>query len=107
MHLFTRLLTLNDIGLLLENRHFAWGTFLLAVSLSASWQIAFGPYVADYSRYLSSNTSSWKTFTGRRPGNRARRPGVDDPGGVRRGVGGLSGCPGHPPNGTAIAPCCI
>lgn len=63
VYLFTRLLTLNDIGLLLENRHFAWGTFLLAVSLSASWQIAFGPYVADYSRYLPSNTSSWKTFT--------------------------------------------
>jgi NCS1 family nucleobase:cation symporter-1 len=48
---------------LLDNRHFGWSTFLLAVSLSASWQIAFGPYVADYSRYLPSNTSSWKTFT--------------------------------------------
>lgn len=63
VYLFTRLMTLNDIGLLLENRHFGWSTFLLAVSLSASWQIAFGPYVADYSRYLPSNTSSWKTFT--------------------------------------------
>lgn len=62
-YLFTRLMTLNDIGLLLENRHFSWSTFLMAVSLSASWQIAFGPYVADYSRYLPSRTSSWKTFT--------------------------------------------
>ncbi|WP_137886578.1 cytosine permease [Pseudomonas sp. 2FE] len=62
-YLFTRLLTLNDIGLLLDNRHFGWSSFLLAVSLSASWQIAFGPYVADYSRYLPSKTSSWKTFT--------------------------------------------
>src|SRR3990167_7722967 len=62
-YLFSRLLMLNDIGLLLENRHFAWSTFLLAVSLSASWQIAFGPYVADYSRYLPSKTASWKTFT--------------------------------------------
>jgi NCS1 family nucleobase:cation symporter-1 len=62
-YLFSRLLMLNDIGLLLENRHFSWSTFLLAVSLSASWQIAFGPYVADYSRYLPSKTSSWKTFT--------------------------------------------
>lgn len=61
-YLFTRLLTLNDIGPLLDNRHFSWSTFLLAVSLSASWQIAFGPYVADYSRYLPSRTSSWKTF---------------------------------------------
>ncbi|MDO8695631.1 MAG: cytosine permease [Pseudomonas sp.] len=62
-YLFSRLLMLNDIGLLLENRHFSWSTFLLAVSLSASWQIAFGPYVADYSRYLPSKTASWKTFT--------------------------------------------
>ncbi len=32
------------------------------MSLAASWQIAFGPYVADYSRYLPSKTSSVKTF---------------------------------------------
>lgn len=37
-------------------------SFLLAISLSASWQIAFGPYVADYSRYLPASTSSLKTF---------------------------------------------
>ncbi|MCO7596480.1 MULTISPECIES: purine-cytosine permease family protein [Pseudomonas] len=61
-YLFVRLLSANDIGVLLENRHFAWNTFLLAVSLAASWQIAFGPYVADYSRYLPSHTSSPKTF---------------------------------------------
>ncbi|QRY81921.1 cytosine permease [Pseudomonas sp. PDNC002] len=61
-YLFVRLLSVNDIGVLLENRHFAWNTFLLAVSLAASWQIAFGPYVADYSRYLPSETSSPKTF---------------------------------------------
>ena len=29
---------------------------------SASWQIAFGPYVADYSRYLPRQTSPVKTF---------------------------------------------
>ncbi|CDF86703.1 cytosine permease [Pseudomonas sp. QL9] len=61
-YLFVRLLSTNDVGVLLDNRHFAWGSFLLAVSLSASWQIAFGPYVADYSRYLPSHTSSLKTF---------------------------------------------
>ncbi|WP_374443024.1 purine-cytosine permease family protein [Pseudomonas panipatensis] len=61
-YLFVRLLSMNDIGALLDNRHFAWSSFLLAVSLSASWQIAFGPYVADYSRYLPSDTSSLKTF---------------------------------------------
>ncbi|WP_372352172.1 hypothetical protein [Streptomyces sp. KL116D] len=36
--------------------------FLLAVSLSASWQLAFGPYVADYSRYLPRSTSARATF---------------------------------------------
>ena len=35
---------------------------MLAVSLSASLQIAFGPYVADYSRYLPRSTQASKTF---------------------------------------------
>ena len=34
----------------------------MAVSLSASWQISFGPYVADYSRYLPTKTSSNRVF---------------------------------------------
>jgi len=62
VYLFSRILVLADIGQLLDNRHFSWATFLLAVSLAASWQIAFGPYVADYSRYLPSSTSAVKTF---------------------------------------------
>ena len=62
VYLFSRILVISDIGQLLENRHFTWASFLLAVSLSASWQISFGPYVADYSRYLPSRTSSFKTF---------------------------------------------
>ncbi|QYX49206.1 cytosine permease [Pseudomonas tussilaginis] len=62
VYLFSRIMVITDIGVLLENRHFTWASFLLAVSLSASWQISFGPYVADYSRYLPSNTSSFKTF---------------------------------------------
>ncbi|MGE0039736.1 MAG: cytosine permease [Vicinamibacterales bacterium] len=41
---------------------FEMASFLLAMSLSASWQIAYGPYVADYSRYLPADTSAWKTF---------------------------------------------
>lgn len=61
-YLFARLTLTNDIGQLLAIRHFDWGSFLLAVSLSASWQIAYGPYVADYSRYLPSTTSSIKTI---------------------------------------------
>lgn len=61
--LFANLLMTNDIGqILLENRHFSWSSFMLALSLSTSWQIAYGPYVADYSRYLPSHTSSLKTF---------------------------------------------
>ncbi len=62
IYLFSRVMVLSDISELLQNRHFSWSSFLLAVSLAASWQIAYGPYVADYSRYLPSGTSSVKTF---------------------------------------------
>lgn len=62
VYLFSRLMSQTDVGALLQIRHFSWSSFLLAVSLAASWQIAFGPYVADYSRYLPSKTSSVKTF---------------------------------------------
>lgn len=62
VYLFSRVVALGDVGQLLQIRHFSWTSFLLAVSLAASWQIAYGPYVADYSRYLPSGTSSFKTF---------------------------------------------
>jgi len=62
IYMFTRLLMGHDMSLLLANRHFTVSSFLLAMSLSASWQIAFGPYVADYSRYLPRSTSPGKTF---------------------------------------------
>jgi nucleobase:cation symporter-1, NCS1 family len=43
-------------------------TFLLAISLSAAWQLTYGPYVADYSRYLPRSTSErttfWSTYLG-------------------------------------------
>jgi NCS1 family nucleobase:cation symporter-1 len=39
-----------------------FGMFLLAVSISATWQVAFAPYVADYSRYLPRNTRTSTTF---------------------------------------------
>jgi Purine-cytosine permease and related proteins len=61
-YLFFKILYGYDIQTLLENRHFTLTHFLLAMSLSASWQIAFGPYVADYSRYLPSKTSTVKAF---------------------------------------------
>ncbi|AIO70220.1 purine-cytosine permease family protein [Burkholderia oklahomensis] len=62
VYLFARLLSGHDIGALLAIRHFSLSSFLLAMSLSASWQIAYGPYVADYSRYLPRATSARRTF---------------------------------------------
>lgn len=61
-YMFAQLFAHHDIGALLANRHFTIASFLLSMSLSASWQIAFGPYVADYSRYLPRSTSPAKTF---------------------------------------------
>ncbi len=61
-YMFAQLFAHHDIGALLANRHFTMASFLLSMSLSASWQIAFGPYVADYSRYLPRSTSPAKTF---------------------------------------------
>ncbi|MYV42740.1 cytosine permease [Streptomyces sp. SID1328] len=57
-----RLLDRVDVGALLGDAHFSLPMFLLAMSLSASWQLAFGPYVADYSRYLPRTTSARATF---------------------------------------------
>jgi len=37
-------------------------SFLLMLSIAASWQITFAPYVSDYSRYLPATTSTTRTF---------------------------------------------
>ena len=37
-------------------------TFLMIVSMMAAFQLSYGPYVADYSRYLPSDVSSKATF---------------------------------------------
>jgi NCS1 family nucleobase:cation symporter-1 len=42
--------------------HFTSMAFLLTVTQSAAWSLSFGPYVADYSRYLPSGVSMAKTF---------------------------------------------
>lgn len=60
--ILTQILTHSNISELIAVQKFSWSSFLLAISLSASWQISFGPYVADYSRYLPSNTSSSRVF---------------------------------------------
>jgi nucleobase:cation symporter-1, NCS1 family len=62
IYMFARLFASHDVAALLEVRHFTLGKFLLAMSLSASWQIAYGPYVADYSRYLPRETPTWQVF---------------------------------------------
>ncbi|MFC7309922.1 purine-cytosine permease family protein [Streptomyces monticola] len=62
VYLGARLLERADLSALLADAHFDLPMFLLAVSLSASWQLAFGPYVADYSRYLPRTTSGRATF---------------------------------------------
>ncbi|WP_038342378.1 purine-cytosine permease family protein [Acinetobacter sp. A47] len=60
--ILTQILTHSNFSALIAVQKFNWSSFLLAISLSASWQISFGPYVADYSRYLPSNTSSSRVF---------------------------------------------
>jgi NCS1 family nucleobase:cation symporter-1 len=56
VYLFWRLMSQPTLAHSCKSVISAGAAFLLAVSLAASWQIAFGPYVADYSRYLPSNT---------------------------------------------------
>ncbi|RJL20691.1 purine-cytosine permease family protein [Bailinhaonella thermotolerans] len=57
-----------DVGAFVGVKDFDAATFLLAVGLGAGWQLTFGPYVADYSRYLPRETSEratfWSTFAG-------------------------------------------
>lgn len=57
-----------DIAALFTGNTLDWPTFLLAISLGAGWQLTFGPYVADYSRYLPRSTPApttfWTTFAG-------------------------------------------
>ncbi|MGE9696520.1 purine-cytosine permease family protein [Streptomyces sp. CH6] len=62
LYLGVRLLQRVPLGDLLADHSFHLPAFLLAISLSASWQLAFGPYVADYSRYLPRDTSAGATF---------------------------------------------
>ncbi|MFB7746227.1 purine-cytosine permease family protein [Streptomyces sp. NPDC056132] len=62
VYLGVRLLDRVDLTAVLHDRAFHLPMFLLAISLSASWQLAFGPYVADYSRYLPGTTSARATF---------------------------------------------
>jgi nucleobase:cation symporter-1, NCS1 family len=61
-YLAIRLFAEYDVASVLGVKSFDFVTFLLAISLGAGWQLTFGPYVADYSRYLPRNTSDRATF---------------------------------------------
>ncbi len=67
-YLAVRLFADYDIASVVGVKPFEFATFLLAISLGAGWQLTFGPYVADYSRYLPRDTSGratfWSTFAG-------------------------------------------
>jgi NCS1 family nucleobase:cation symporter-1 len=67
LYLTIRLFTQNAVG---KTSAPTWslGTFLLVVSVMATWQITYGPYVSDYSRYLPHRTpvsvTFWWTYAG-------------------------------------------
>lgn len=63
-YLVIRLFTQHDVGAVFAKQGFALPTFLLAVSLGAGWQLTYGPYVADYSRYLPASTPQRDVFRG-------------------------------------------
>jgi NCS1 family nucleobase:cation symporter-1 len=52
----------------LDQGNFSWAGFMGAVSVSALWQLAYAPYVSDYSRYLPQGTGSkpafWASYSG-------------------------------------------
>ncbi|GAA4538391.1 purine-cytosine permease family protein [Amycolatopsis samaneae] len=62
VYLSVRLVGGHDLGAVLAMPTLDFPKFLLALSLTASWQLTFGPYVADTSRYLPSSTSVRATF---------------------------------------------
>ncbi|MBH1938126.1 cytosine permease [Streptomyces sp. AV19] len=67
-YLMIALFVRHDVAGHVGEKPFDAATFLLAVALGAGWQLTFGPYVADYSRYLPRRTGAratfWSAFTG-------------------------------------------
>ncbi|MEH0111385.1 cytosine permease [Tersicoccus sp. MR15.9] len=60
--LLIRILSDGRIGQVAGEPAFDVATFVLGISLSASWQLTFGPYIADYSRYLPADTPKRSTI---------------------------------------------
>ncbi|UKA62730.1 purine-cytosine permease family protein [Arthrobacter sp. FW306-04-A] len=52
----------------LDQGNFNWVGFMATVSVSALWQLAYAPYVSDYSRYMPQGTGSapafWASYSG-------------------------------------------
>ncbi len=52
----------------LETGNFNWVGFMGTISVSALWQLAYAPYVSDYSRYMPQGTGSapafWASYSG-------------------------------------------
>lgn len=42
--------------------HFTYAALILTMTQSAAWALSYGPYVADYSRYLPPTVPAYKTF---------------------------------------------
>ncbi|GAA1012837.1 allantoin permease [Acrocarpospora pleiomorpha] len=82
---------------------FSWAGFMGTVSLAALWQIAYAPYVSDYTRYMPRDTgvraAFWATYSGSVLGSiipmifgavlGAAFPALDTVGAVREGAGSV------------------
>jgi len=62
LYLSVQMVRTLDLGAVWQAGPLDWGTFGLIVSIAATWQFTWGPYVADYSRYLPRETSTASTF---------------------------------------------
>lgn len=51
-----------DVLAVLSDSAFSLPVFLSVIGLAAGWQLTYGPYVADYSRYLPRKTPRHQTF---------------------------------------------
>lgn len=68
IYLAVQLFGQYDVAGAFGQKPFSVSSLLLTIALSAGWQMTYAPYVADYSRYLPSRTTTaatfWTTFLG-------------------------------------------
>lgn len=53
---------ISGVGTASVTSHFTGAAFMLAATQAAAWSLSYGPYVADYSRYLPPTTPAARTF---------------------------------------------